>query len=286
MSLMQWIGLAVKASLITIVFCVALKTERGDLISLLRRPGLWLRSVLAMNIIMPVIAALLAGALALNRQIEVALVALAVSPVPPILPNKLMKAGASRAYSVALLAFSALVAIVLIPVTIDLLGRVFGKEVGIPPVAILKVVATSVLAPLLAGVMVRELAPRLAEKIAGPLALVSNILLAAAFVPVLIVAWPQLMEQVGNFTLVAIIVLVLVGLLVGHVLGGPDPGDRTALALSTASKHPGVAIAVAGILVPQDKSVAMAVLLAFLVGIIATAPYTKWRRKAFEGSKS
>jgi len=283
---MQYIGLALKASLIAIVFCVALNTQRGDMLSLLRRPGLWLRSVLAMNILLPIVAALLAGAFALNRQLEVALIALAVSPVPPILPNKLVKAGASRSYSVALLALAAAVSIVLIPLMIWLVAKAFGHDVLVPPSAVFKVVVISVLAPLIAGALVREAAPDLAAKIAGPLTVVANILLLVALVPVLVVAWPELAKQIGNFTLAAIAVLTLAGLLIGHVLGGPEPGDRTALALSTASRHPGVAIAVAGIVTPGDKSVVMAVLLAFLVSIIVTVPYSRWRRKKYEGSKS
>jgi len=281
----QLIGLVLQASLAVIVFCVALNAQRGDMVSLLRRPGLWLRSILAMNIIMPLIAVLLAGAFALNRQIEVALIALAVSPVPPILPNKLMKAGASRSYSVALLALSAAMAVVLIPATIWLLGQAFGREVLVPPAAVFKAVAMSVLAPLLTGALVRELAPNVAAKISGPMAKLANVLLLAAFVPVVVVAWPELVKELGNFTLVAIAVLTLGGLLVGHVLGGPHDGDRTALALSTASKHPGVAIAVAGIIAPGDKSIVAAVLLAFLFGILVTAPYTRRRQKKFEELK-
>ena len=285
MTIAQIIGLVLQASLGVIVFCVALNAQRGDMVSLLRRPGLWLRSILAMNIIMPLIAVLLAGAFALNRQIEVALIALAVSPVPPILPNKLMKAGASRSYSVALLALSAAMAVVLIPATIWLLGQAFGREVLVPPAAVFKAVAMSVLAPLLAGALVRELAPNVAAKISGPMAKLANVLLLAAFVPVVVVAWPELVKELGNFTLVAIAVLTLGGLLVGHVLGGPHDGDRTALALSTASKHPGVAIAVAGIIAPGDKSIVAAVLLAFLFGILVTAPYTRRRQKKFEELK-
>ena len=285
MTIAQLIGLVLQASLAVIVFCVALNAQRGDMVSLLRRPGLWLRSILAMNIIMPLIAVLLAGAFALNRQIEVALIALAVSPVPPILPNKLMKAGASRSYSVALLALSAAMAVVLIPATIWLLGQAFGREVLVPPAAVFKAVAMSVLAPLLAGALVRELAPNIAAKISGPMAKLANVLLLAAFVPVVVVAWPELVKELGNFTLVAIAVLTLGGLLVGHVLGGPHDGDRTALALSTASKHPGVAIAVAGIIAPGDKSIVAAVLLAFLFGILVTAPYTRRRQKKFEELK-
>lgn len=280
MTPVQWIGLGIKVSLMIVVFCVALNTQRGDLKSLLRQPGLCFRSILAMNIVMPVFAALLAAVFTLNRQIELALICLFVAPVPPILPNKQVKAGASMSYSVSLLALSSILAIVLVPLTIDVLGRIFNHPVHVSPAAIFKAVGLTLLAPLLAGVLVRDLAPGLAAKILKPLTLIGNILLIAACLPILVVAWPELSKQLGNFTLVAIVALVLIGLAVGHVMGGPDPGNRTALALSTAQRHPGVAATVAALVAPHDKSVIMAVLLAFLVSIVATIPYTKWRTKA------
>ena len=283
MNMLQLIGLAIQASLIVIVFCVALNTRQGDLLSLLRRPGLLLRSVLAMNVLLPVIAVLLAMGLGLNRQVEIALIALAVSPVPPILPNKQIKAGSSASYAVALLAWSAIVAIVMIPASIEVLQWIFKRPLEVPASLVLKAVGISVLAPLLAGVVVRQLAPAIAARIARPLSTLASILLIAAFVPVLIVAWPELRAQIGNFTLVAIVVLVLAGLLIGHLLGGPAAGDRTALALSTASRHPGVAIAVATAVAPGDKEVIAAVLLAFLVSIVATMPYTRWRQRLHMG---
>ena len=283
MNIQQLIGLAIQASLIVIVFCVALNTRQGDLLSLLRRPGLLLRSVLAMNVLLPVIAVLLAMGLGLNRQVEIALIALAVSPVPPILPNKQIKAGSSASYAVALLAWSAIVAIVMIPASIEVLQWIFKRPLEVPASLVLKAVGISVLAPLLAGVVVRQLAPAIAARIARPLSTLASILLIAAFVPVLIVAWPELRAQIGNFTLVAIVVLVLAGLLIGHLLGGPAAGDRTALALSTASRHPGVAIAVATAVAPGDKEVIAAVLLAFLVSIVASMPYTRWRRRLHMG---
>jgi hypothetical protein len=45
---------------------------------------------------------------------------------------------------------------------------------------------------------------------------------------------------VGNGAVLPIIAFVLVGLVIGHLLGGPTPENRTALAFSTASRHPGL----------------------------------------------
>ena len=281
MSVVQVIGLAIQVSLAAIVFSVGMETNRGDILSLLRRPGLLLRSILAMNIVMPVIAALLVAVFHLDPPVEIALIALAVSPVPPVLPGKQIKAGASPAYAVGLLAAAAIAAIVLVPLSIEVLGRVFGRDVNVPVRVVVKAVALSVLLPLVAGALVRRIAPGFAARVSPVLSKLATVLLVAAFIPALVVAWPELRALIGNFTLVAIVGIVVAGILVGHILGGPHEGDRTALALSTASRHPGVAVAVAHAISPGDKSVVMAVLLAFLVAAIATAPYAKWRRRAY-----
>lgn len=95
------------------------------------------------------------------------------------------------------------------------------------------------------------------------------------------------MAQVGDFTLLTIVVFVVAGLLVGHLLGGPKPDDRTVLGLSTAARHPGVAVAIAKFSAPGDQSVMAMILLAFLISAIVTIPYVKWRaRKHASGGRA
>ena len=110
-------------------------------------------------------------------------------------------------------------------------------------------------------------------------------LLVIAAVPVLISEWPAIASLIGNFTLVAIIVFVLVGLAIGHLLGGPDPEDRTVLALSTATRHPAVALAILHN-APDQKTVMAAVLLVVIVGFIASVPYVMWRTRQSHGNEA
>lgn len=280
MTAMKMIMIAINISMALIVFSLALNTQKGDLVSLLRRPGLLFRSLLAMNIVMPLVAALVAMSFSLSPVVKVAMLALAISPVPPILPGTEIKSGASVSYSMALLATSAIFALVSIPLMMALIGKAFGSSASVSPMAAFKAIGITVLAPLLIGAIVRELAPGFAARMSRRISLAAYLLLVAALIPVLIVAWPHLIAQIGNFTLLAITIVVLIGLLVGHLLGGPDPGDRTALALSTASRHPGVAAGVAMAVMPDDRSVVAAVLLAFLMGVIATGFYGKWRKRS------
>src|SRR5262245_33853187 len=103
MTAVQAIGLAIQISMALIIFCVALDARFADLTFLWRKPGLLLRSLLSMLVVMPVIAVLMALTFDLHHAVEIALLASALSPVPPILPGKQLKAGGESSYVVGLL---------------------------------------------------------------------------------------------------------------------------------------------------------------------------------------
>ena len=278
MTLAQLIPLALQSSIAILLFCIALKSSFRDITRLLDRPGLLGRSLLAMNVIMPLFAVMLALAFDFNQSLEFAFIALAVAPIPPILPKKELKAGGTSSYIIGLLAVTSLASIVLVPATVELLARIFARPAHVSPGTVAGIVLTSMIAPLVAGIVFRRLAPSAADRIARPLSVFANVLLVVAAVPVLIAEWPAIVSLIGNFTLVAIIVYVLVGLAIGHLLGGPEPDDRTVLALSTATRHPAVALAILHN-APDQKTVMAAVLLVVIVGGIVSVPYVKWRTR-------
>jgi BASS family bile acid:Na+ symporter len=205
---------------------------------------------------------------------------LALSPVPPVLPGKQMKAGGSADYVLGLFIISAAVAIVTVPAGVEVIGRIFGRELVVPLGTTARVVGTSVLLPALAGLALGHAAPTLAARIAAPLSKVSTGLLVALLVPVVIMGWDRLLVHVGNYTILVIVLFVAAGLLTGHLLGGPRTEDRAALALATASRHPGVALAVLHAVAPEAGDVAPVVVLYLLVAAMASPPYLAWCRRA------
>ena len=111
-------------------------------------------------------------------------------------------------------------------------------------------------------------------------------LLLVLTVVVLAGSWRGLFGAMGGFAVTAVVAFVLVSLVVGHVLGGPDEDDRTVLALATASRHPGVALTIAGAVAPDRPAVSAAVLLAFLVAMVVTGPYAKRQTRAASAAKT
>ena len=279
MTLQSLILLALKASIVLSVFAIGLESRFADATSLLRRPRLLVRSALAMNVVMPLVAAAMAWAFDLPEAVEISLVALAVSPVPPILPKKQIKAHGETSYAIGLQVGAAALAAVFIPLAVELVGLTLHKPLHISPWPIASLVLATVLAPLVAGMLVRRLAPGLAARFAAPAAHIAGIVLALGFLAVLMTAWPSIFALIGTGALAAVAAFVLIGLVVGHGLGGPDPHDRTVLALAAATRHPGVALAIGSASFPGQKEVLPAILLYLVAGAVLTIPYGMWRKR-------
>ena len=90
------ITLAIEASLALLVFSLGLRARFADATLLFRHPRLLARAIISMNVIMPLLALWAAAELALTPAIKLALVCLAMSPMPPFLPRAAMKAGGAH----------------------------------------------------------------------------------------------------------------------------------------------------------------------------------------------
>jgi len=275
MNLAELIVLALKTSIVLIQFGLGLEATREDVTYLFKRPVLLLKSLFSMNVAMPLFVVVLVLAFkGLHPAVKVALVTLAVAPIPPILPKKAVKVGGKPSYALGLLVAAGLFSIVFIPLAMELLAVVFQIPLQMSPLAVAPLVLIGVLVPLGAGIAVHRFAPGLAERLAKPVSLVATLLLVGALLPMLFAARQAIASLIGNGTLTAIAAFVLAGITLGHVLGGPEAANRAVLALSTASRHPGVALAIADANFPQQRKLILAALLLYLiVNAIVTIPY-------------
>ena len=279
MDMKQLVVLALQASVISTVVGFGLKTRQGDLSYLLRRPGLLVRSLVAVFVVMPVVAVLLAQLFDFEPTVERALIALSVSPVPPLLPRKESKAGGDEDYALGLMAILALMAMVVIPLELLILQSVGGRPLEMASGAVIRVVLISTLLPLAAGMAVRAFMPGLVDRIEKPVAIIAKVLLPIALLILLAAAAPAILALIGNGGIViAMVIFLAVGLAVGHVLGGPNPDHSVVLALSTACRHPAIALSIAAANFPDERFGAP-ILLYILLGAIVALPYLAWQRR-------
>jgi len=114
----ELIKLAVVSSIFLTVLGLGLSATWRDATFLLRERGLLFRSLVSMFVVMPVVVAVVAQVSSLPEAVKIALVALAIAPVPPILPKRELQAGGHSGYAVGLLVVGALIAIVYVPLAV------------------------------------------------------------------------------------------------------------------------------------------------------------------------
>ena len=199
MDLKQLVMLGLQVSIVCMVFGYGLKTTTTALLDVVRRPALLARSVLCVLVIVPALAFALARFFEIRHEVEVALVALAISPVPPLLPMKETKAGGRISYGLGLLALLALRSVVTIPLAAEILERLFKRPLAVAPLAVARLALITVLVPLVAGIVVH--APEIAERIAPGLSLGAKVLLVVAAIALLAGVWRSVWEATDKVRL-------------------------------------------------------------------------------------
>ena len=265
--------LVLKLSVVALIFGIGLGSTPADLAYLWRRPRLLARSLVAMYLVVPLVILLLAKVLPMTTAVRTAVLVLAVSAGAPLLPKKLMKLG-REGYVFSLVVTSSLVAIVAVPLWVELIAAVFGRDAQVDPLRLAALIAKAFLAPLLLGMAVRRLLRSVDERVSERLLTGAAIVLAVAAVG-LLVLHGHLVVEAGWRPVVGLLSMTLIALAIGHLMGGPDPGDRTALAVSCATRHVGVAVLAASA-VPGPKTAAFVLAYVVTAGI-ASAAYLRWR---------
>jgi BASS family bile acid:Na+ symporter len=268
MSMEAVILLVLKTSIVLDTLGAGLQTTFAEATSLFRRPSDLARAFISMNVVMPVFALALAMTFNLHPAVKIALVALSVSPIPPLFPHRALKTG-DRDYTFGLLVAMGLLAIIVIPVAMKIFERLTGLPLQMPARSVASLVGATIVLPLFGGIALRNLVPGFAQRAARPIGILALVLLVLSVVPVLFVSARTILSLIGNGTILSLAAFVLVGLGTGYLFGGPEPENRRVLALATSARHPAIAVAIAQTNFPDQKLVVPAIVLYLLISIIS-----------------
>jgi BASS family bile acid:Na+ symporter len=104
-------------------------------------------------------------------------------------------------------------------------------------------------------------------------------LLALGALLILVRAWPAMAALFGDGTMLTLGAFTAIGIIAGHVFGGPPDEERTALALACSTRHPAIALSIAVANFPSSPRVAPTILLYVLVSGAVSAGYLQWLRR-------
>jgi BASS family bile acid:Na+ symporter len=266
------------ATIFAVMFDLGLNIAPGEYDLTWRRARLLLKALFAVLVAVPATAIIVAQALTLDRHVEIGIVLMALSPGAPVALRRSLDAGGEASFAPALQIAVASLAIVSMPLFIAGLNEYYGGQASISPRDLARQVFFAQLLPLSLGMLARRLLPGPAARLGPGLSRASKLLFLLLMVLALVQAGPVVLGA-GTHVGLAIVLVTVLALAVGHALGGPAPETRTAAAIASAMRNPGLALVVAT--VNHAHPAVMATVLAYVVIAACTVlPYVFWRRRA------
>lgn len=264
-------------SIFAYMFSRGLSTRPGDLGYFSKRTGLLFRSLLSVDVLVPLIAITVVILVRPARATAIGLLLLASSPAAPMVLKKIAKGGGSQKYAVSLHMALASLAIITTPITLAFLSWATGLPLEVSPMVVAEQVGIAIIVPIVAGMTLRWLFPALAGHLIGPLEALSNIVLILVVVIVLLSTY-QLLFIFDIRSYVAIALMIAGALAAGHWMAAGQPEEQTTLALESATRNIGLSLLIASAYAPLQQ--ALPVLIPYLltstvVGLI----YGRYRKR-------
>ena len=273
-----WIlSIVAAATLFTVMFDLGLAIVPGEFRWVLQHPAQLLKGLFCVLIAVPVIALVVTRALDLPRLAEVGIVLMAISPGAPVALRRSLGAGGHRSFAPALQIAVAILAVVSMPLSIAALDEYYGTRAVIAPQHLARQVFFAQLLPLALGMVMTRLFVTTAARLAPRLHRLGGVLLIMFLVVVLIDILPVVIGA-GWHVAAAIAIVTVLALAAGHLLGGPEPATRTATAITSAARNPGLALLVLTLNASQP-AIAATVLAYVMVSALTVIPYAIWRSR-------
>ncbi len=265
------------ATVFTVMLDIGLGVVPGEFLWLWRRPGLMLKALFAVLVAVPVIAMAVARLLDLPRAAEIGLMVMAISPGAPVALQRSLSSGGHRSFAPGLQVTVALLAVVSMPVSIAVLNQVYSGSANVEPMQLMRQVFIAQLLPLGIGVALGRIHPAAAAWLKPRLDRIWKVLISMLAVLAIVGFWGA-MIRAGPLVALAACLVTIGAIAVGHALGGPDPATRTAVAISSSARNPGLALLVVAVN-GAPLAVKITVLTYIIVSALTILPYMFWRRR-------
>lgn len=276
--LAHFVRLAFELGLPVLLFGEGLGIKHTELKKLFSPPGLFVRSFLSVIVVVPLATLLIIRAVAPQMNVAVGMCLLAASPVVPLVMNLVRKARGDEWYGMSLHAVLAALSVITVPLVLVLLAWRVGFAASVRPRQIGAELLLSVFIPMGIGMFVRARRPQFAERYSRPVQTVSFTAIAIAAL-LAIGAQAHWLAKLNVRSYVAMFLMILAGLLSGHLLARKSEGEKTTLAIESAARNPAIALYIARLNFPDAKlfPVLVPYLVTFIVLMLAYRFLRRWR---------
>ena len=155
MDLMIVAKLALLASIMLVVLSFGLGTSMNEALAFLREPGTAARAMLSMFGILPLFVLGLVALFPLKPAVAFTLLALSVSPMPPVYPGKAGKQGGGDQYVMGLFVLATVTSVLAVPLILSVDEYLLGMPIPFEMLPVLRTLVLTVAAPLAVSLTLR-----------------------------------------------------------------------------------------------------------------------------------
>jgi predicted Na+-dependent transporter len=229
------------AFVVTSMVAMGLSLTVPKILQPLRRWPIVVGALIANFVVVPLMALGLAEGLSLDPELRDGLLIIGLAAGAPFLPKLAQGAHGDVAFAVGLMVVLMVATVIFLPLVLPWLLE--GVSIGAWSIA--RSLLVLMLVPLSMALAVRAQWPDVAAEYQPVLAKTSTVAVILLVVVGLGLNVDNALALVGTRGFVAIVTLVIASCAVGLVVGGPDPGARSVVALGTGQRNLSAALVVA-----------------------------------------
>jgi bile acid:Na+ symporter, BASS family len=242
----------------------------GEIVAPLRNARLVVLSLLVNFVLMPVVALALADLLRLDQPLGVGLLLLGAAAGAPFLPKLAQIAKGNLAFGVGLMVLLMVVTVGYLPLVLPLLL----PGVSVNPAKIARSLFLLMLLPLAGALAVKAYFADVAAGTKPLLDRLSNLGLILLVLLITVTNVNNVLSVFGTRGILAGLIFIAIGFVIGWLLGGPDTNTRRVLALGTAQRNIAAALVVGSQSFSDPKVVVMVVVVA-IVSLLILMPLSR-----------
>ena len=239
----------------------------GEIVAALRNHRLIMVALLANFVLMPLGALTLAKVLWLDEPLGVGLLLLGCAAGAPFLPKLAQLSRGNLPFAVGAMVLLMIITVGYLPIVLPLLL----PEVTVNPAKIAQSLIVLMLFPLGAGLFIRARYGGFSAYIKPYLDRLSSISLVLLILLISIVNFDKVLQVFGTRGILAGLLFIAFGCLMGWLLGGPGDDTRRVLALGTGQRNIAAALVV-GSQSFTDQGVTVMVVVVAIIGLVTLMP--------------
>jgi BASS family bile acid:Na+ symporter len=206
----------------------------------LKNVKLVILALVANFLLVPALAYAITLVLPIAEDQKIGLIVLGCAAGAPFLPKLAQNAKGSLGFSVGLMVLLMVATIIYMPIVMPLLLQ----GVSVNPWDIAKSLIVLMLIPLAIGLLIRAHSVEDGDHWKDLMGKISTVGLLIMMVTALALNISSIIDFIGSWGLLALILFLVGSLIIGVLLGGRDPGIRAVMGLGTAQRNISAAIVV------------------------------------------